>query len=467
MKIPKQFIEFISLLLTLFLLLTSCSSIYEHMPDTTENDGEIDLSEEYFTTGQVVCGSSANLGVIYEGQWVYVESTQIEVDGIKQNVAERLVKYNPVTDTVSSLCLNPNCFHSNEECMLCAPYAWIVAYFEIFGDWIMYTYRSVMRPDKEIDTQRTYLYNLKTGESRQLYARTKEGEVLTSQTGNFVMNGKIYTAVLEMDYTGQEEYNSNPHDTPFMPETRQYIEEYDPQTQKFERLFEVPNADYLLVGLTNKRFFFKDSVEITWSTDYQGKNLSEETNMPFDFWMVCDKYVYLAESPDYSKEGYNFRGYDLETDSLFIIDFGCQIRSALVDSRRLCFTTMSNIDEYKEFAKNTTAYVKNLYPDVIDPEKLAQMKTQVRNQLQYGGSFQIFVTDAMGENKQLVFEKDHVNFIPFRISGNYIFGTISYGDPNNNYQRIETDGEGRCALNLETGEITLIPQLEFYSDLQQ
>lgn len=466
MKDLKQLIEAVSLLLAV-LLLTSCSSIYEHMPETTGNYGEIDSSEEYFTTGQVVCGSSSNLGVIYEGQWVYVESTQIEVDGIKRNVAERLVKYNPATDTVSSLCLDPNCFHSNDECPLCAPYAWLVAYFEIFGDWIMYTYRSVVKSGKEIDTQRTYLYNLKTGESRQLYARTKENEVLLSQTGNFVMNGKIYTAVLEMDYTGQEEYESEPHEEPFVPETHQYLEEYDPQTQKFERLFEVPDCNYLLVGITNKRFFFKDSEGITWSTDYQGGNLTEEKNMPFDFWMVCDKYVYLAESPDYTKEGYNFRGYDLETDSMFNIDFGCQIRSALVDSRQLCFTTMSNIEEYKEFAKNTTAYVKKLYPDITDPEKLAELKSQVRNQIQYGGSFQIYVTDARGENKQLVFEKEHMMFTPFRISGNYIFGSISYGDPNNNYQRLDTDEDGRCVINLETGEITLIPYLELITDNYQ
>ena len=74
----------------------------------------------------------------------------------------------------------------------------------------------------------------------------------------------------------------------------------------------------------------------------------------------------------------------------------------------------------------------------------------------------MYLTDARGENRRLVFEGNHMSFIPQRISGNYIFGTISYGDPNNDFQRIDTDEDGRCVINIETGEITLIPTLELY-----
>ena len=60
-----------------------------------------------------------------------------------------------------------------------------------------------------------------------------------------------------------------------------------------------------------------------------------------------------------------------------------------------------------------------------------------------------------------------MNFIPLRISGDYLFGYVSYGDPNNNFAVTYPGNNGRCAINLETGEITLIPQLEIYLDSQQ
>ena len=73
----------------------------------------------------------------------------------------------------------------------------------------------------------------------------------------------------------------------------------------------------------------------------------------------------------------------------------------------------------------------------------------------------VYIIDLRGENKQLVFEKDNISFSPERIYGDYIFGSITYGDPNNNYQKMERDDDGRCVINLKTGEITSIPQLEY------
>ena len=320
--------------------------------------------------------------------------------------------------------------------------------------------------DEEIDTKRTYLYNLKTGESRELHARSKEGMLLSKTTTNYVMDGKIYATRLELDYTGEEEFNSSPHEGEFVPETRQFIEVYDPETQEVERICEIPNY-YLLVGLTNKRFFFKDKDGVTWSSNHKGENITEEKNMDFDFIMVCGKYLYPPEEFDYKKVGYNIRGYDLETDSSFPIDFGMVINAALVDSGRLCFTTNSNIDEYKEFNKNSGEYVRKLYPEASERQEILNLKSKIRDKLLYSGTFQMYVTDARGENRKLVYEGEHMNFSPLRMFGNYIFGSVSYGDPNNDFRKINTPDDGRCVINLETGEITPIPYLDTITDNQQ
>ena len=456
MKTEKSLIKLLSLMCLLSFVLSACSPVYEHMPETTDLENTEFDSEEYFSKGEVVCISSANLGIVYEGQWIYVESA------LENDIqVQRLVKYNPITNTVSSVCLNPTCLHSNEECKLCAPSMWLFTYFAIFGNWVMYTYSDVFADKDEFETKKTYLYNLKTGELRELHARSKEGLLLSKTTTNYVMDGKIYSTLLELDYTGEEEYNSKHDDDGFIPETHQFLEVYDPETQKVERLCEIPN-NFLFIGITNKRFFFKDPEGLVWSSNYKGENITNEKNMNFDLFMVCGKYVYPAEDFDYNETGYNIQGYDLETDSLFNIDFGMQIGTALVDSGMLCFTTLSNIDEYKEYLKNPSAYLSKHYPDVTDRGQILTLKSKIRNKFLYSGTFQMYLTDARGENRRLVFEGNHMSFIPQRISGNYIFGTISYGDPNNDFQRIDTDEDGRCVINIETGEITLIPTLELY-----
>ncbi len=57
-----------------------------------------------------------------------------------------------------------------------------------------------------------------------------------------------------------------------------------------------------------------------------------------------------------------------------------------------------------------------------------------------------------------------MNFSPKRIVGNYIFGTLSYGDPNNNYLVTYPGFNGMASINIETGEIDLVPMLEIVNN---
>ena len=459
---------FLCLICAFSFLFTSCSSIYEHMPDTTEPEITIEPSDEYFTKGEIISGAAALLGVDYKGQWIYVEQAKFlyqkdnpdtPFDDTRYREMERLVKYNPVTKTVSSLCLDPNCMHSSEDCLFCAPHTWLVSYFEILGDWIMYTFSDYFGDRTEVDLSRTYLYNLQTGEMRQLHSNSKEGNLLRRTTTNYVMNGLIYSTILELDYSGEEEHKALNLPGDFVPETHQYIEVYDPVQNKTERLFEIP-ADEQLTGITNKRFIFVNKELEVWSTDYSGGNKKAEETIKFDLYMVTGKYAFPIQDCDYSKLGYNLKGYDLSTDSMFEVDFGGPIRNVSVDSGKLCYTTFSRIEEFREFTSDIDGYIKKNYPNVTDKAEKEALRMQIANEFQYSGKFQLYITDIKGGNQKLVFEGENMNFSPMRIVGNYIFGTLSYGDPNNNYLVTYPGFNGMASINIETGEIDLVPMLE-------
>lgn len=474
MKKTACFTRFFCLLFVLSMLLISCSSVYEHMPETTDAESFVNQTEEYFTTGNLISFTS-NLGIEYEGQWIYVEDVEVVVKEDNPNTSvydpytenhERLVKYNPATKTVSSLCLDPACLHSSEECPFFAPYIWMVSYYEVFGDWLIYTFGNYFADDNEWDTVRSYLYNLKTGERRQLQGHSKAGELMSWCTTKYVMNGKIYSTMLELDYSGEEEFKTLHPNEEFIPETHQYVDVYDPNTDAVERLCEISD-DLLMFCISNKRFFFKRSDNTYWSSDYNGENMKQENVLITDAIQLCGKYAYIIESEDFSetlKNGSKVRAYDLETDSIVTVSFNDKARNIMIDSGKIAYTTFSKIDDFKLFALDKTGYVKKLYPDETNAQKISQLTQQIRNSLQYDGTFQIYVTDALGNNKKLAFEGENMNIKPLRMVGNYLFGYVSYADPNNNFAVTYPGNGGRCALNLETGEITLIPQLELYLD---
>lgn len=466
----------IIMIIAFLLALPSCSPVYEHMPETKEGEhagSEIEkpLFDEYFTNGEVSFIASYNSGIAYQGQWVYVEKLKYCVkeddprtpyDDSMWSQMQRIVKYNPVTRTVSSLCKVPDCMHSTEECLFCAPNTWMVSKIEIFGDWLLYSFTDYFLPDPlEEDVSRTYLYNLKTGEIRQLSKQTVDKYIVTMLSQARFMNGKIYSVWSMLDYTEKEEYEAAGNEDDFVPPTRRFVRVYDPETEKTEQLFEIPE-DMDLVSMTNKRFIFADSEINYWSCDYYGNNLKREETIDFPPIMTCGQYAYIAEEIDYKEVGYNIRRYDLETDSISNIDFGCQISNLQIDSGKLVYTTLSNIDEFRAFYKNRLQYIKDKYPEITDQDEIQKKMLQILRSLEYGGTCQVYVTDASGENQKLVFEGENMKLQAKRICGDYLLAHVSYADPNKDFEITVPGNDGLCALNLETGEITLIPTLELY-----
>lgn len=224
-------------------------------------------------------------------------------------------------------------------------------------------------------------------------------------------------------------------------------------------MFEVPE-NLALVGMTNKRFFFKaprpslmGPGEI-WTTDYSGGNLKLEDVLNYDLLKVRGTYAYAIND---LAEGNVMRVYDLETNSTFTIDMGGETNSLLFDSDHFGYVTTSNTAEWYEYIKNRTAYVKKLYPDVTDDNEIAKIKERLNIELLYKGEMKIYIGNERGEDMELVFEGTNMYFTPYRIVGDYLMGEVTYASATE-YKLLDTGGN--AALNLKTGEIVILPECQ-------
>ena len=206
----KNTIKLVSLFISLLLLFSSCQSVYDvplTPPETTANP-EIDLSEDYYTTGNPYRSGDAESGLLYEGCLIYIEKlTTTGVVGEKTSPegekkplygdveVHRIVKYNPVTGTVSSPCLNPSCNHSMESgCPMLLGVGMrsreSYAFHGLFGDWLIY---NKFGWDDEYGSLKTeIMYNLKTGEVRNKFVDDYGTQVVSTWQVGWYFDGKFY-----------------------------------------------------------------------------------------------------------------------------------------------------------------------------------------------------------------------------------------------------------------------------------
>ena len=217
----KNTIKLVSLLMSFLFIFTSCQAVYDvelTAPETTANFG-IDLSKEYYTTGMPYKTGDINSGLIYEGCLFFIEicttigvtGYHINPDGVKKDKygdieIARIVKYNPVTKTVSSPCLDPVCNHSLESgCPMLLGTGVenrnreIYIFQGIFGDWLVYM---KYNHDNEYgDVLTEIMYNLKTGEVRSLFNDNFGNEVVSKWRNGWYSDGKYYKINSVLDYS--------------------------------------------------------------------------------------------------------------------------------------------------------------------------------------------------------------------------------------------------------------------------
>ncbi|MBR6578041.1 MAG: hypothetical protein IKK74_03765 [Clostridia bacterium] len=302
-----------------------------------------------------------------------------------------LAAYDPADGTTKSICVDhPNCFASGKECPVGA-IGWKFTNIQVLDDWCLYRLEGGNKYDVEIR-----MYNMKTGESRVIMEDVENGNIVTYPLWCVEMNGKVYFNLWEVDKSTTKS-------------RREYISCYDPKTDTIEYLCDEPeNLD--TISISNKRIFYterlsttKDPAEV-WTTDHSGGNLKKEEVLNFDRMILSGTYAYDGKSVLETRN--TFRVYDFETDSISTVDFGAEIRYLLATSSKLCFV-------FEEDGK-------------------------------------VYISDPLGENRELVLDRPGLDFKPYDIIGDYIIGEVSLTHEMT---------PGTYALNIKTGELKAIPAI--------
>ena len=252
----KRLIKQITLIAACFLMLVAAiplvTTLVNKLPDyyapSASNDStseaeippEATLPEEYFNK---VYFATPNGVFEYEGQFVYY------VNDSEDQYYGNIVKYDPETDRVSSICLDASCSHTPGECILAVPGIeyWDINYMEVFGDWLIYNYTDIGGVSVEFGTT-VRLYNMKTGEAQIALETITTDNITKYCKGYLVMDDKVYLNIGEIS----EEQCS-------VSVNREYIVSYDPKTQETVYMCEEPEG-LGFIGISNKRFFFNKGV---------------------------------------------------------------------------------------------------------------------------------------------------------------------------------------------------------------
>ena len=302
-----------------------------------------------------------------------------------------LSAYDPADGTTKSICVDhPNCTASGEACPVCT-IGWKFTHIQVLDDWCLYRLEGGNKYDVEIR-----MYNMKTGESRSILEDVENGNIVTYPLWCVEMNGKVYFILCEVDKGTTKS-------------RREYISCYDPKTGTIEYLCDEPE-NLTTIGISNKRIFYTEKISVSndpaeiWSTDHSGGNLKKEDVLNFGAMVLSGTYAYDAVS--IMKTLNTFRVYDFETNLVSTIDLGAEIRYLLATSSKLCFV-------FEEDGK-------------------------------------VYISDPLGENRELVLDRPGLDFKPYDIVGDYIIGEVSLTDEMT---------PGTYALNIKTGELKAIPEL--------
>ncbi|MGM9641654.1 MAG: hypothetical protein ACI3XI_00450 [Eubacteriales bacterium] len=453
----KKIVRLVFLALTLCVCFTSCSGIYADLPSIeTPPTIEVDLNAEYFTTGSVYNKGNLAAGGFYDGYWIYREIQEYEYkykrpDGkimTLKSYMDRLVKVNAATGVVSSLCLDPVCNHSvGSGCLMICPELGDPVIQGFVGDNIIFTYGIY---DKVYGTiNQSYVYNLKTGEAKNIFAQNMEADLLTKYSSRYIFGDTYYVVKDILDYS-ETDYDPASGDplSDYEPKTVSILCEYDFKKDRVKELFEIP-AGYSLSIVSSKRFFFTAPEDGIYSCDRNGENMKKEDVLDFSPYVVCGTYAYKVE-----EKTQDMKIYDLRTNTM--TEFPNEVKSL-----EWCITDFgiikNDLSVRDELLKLDGSYkeLKKENPDLTPAEHL-----RMCNKLRCNGTTQIWRWSLDGSNPQKIFELEKGYVAILQGTKDYLYGYLRQPDPNNDYEEAPYENSGRVYINLKTGEITPVPYLE-------
>ncbi len=454
------------MILVLCMLLSSCSAVYI---DPGENSGQesSELEGEYFTNGSLYQKGNPLSGFFYEGCWIYIESQKtIGPSGFaikdgkeyiiyNEVTMKRIVKYNPHTGTISSPCLDPVCNHSFESgCLMLAPLSkdGRTVTFNIrtiIGDWMLIF--TQLTDDKYVTLNSTVCYNLKTGESKELFAEDLGESVMMRWTGGTYLGHKYYIVKQTLDYsdTGYTHGQDNHSVLDFEPKTKQILCEYDFDTDTTKELFEIPE-NFRLSDVSNKRFFFRDDMNEMYSCNYDGSNMSKEKYLDMQPENMVGSYGYLFTEID------GFTLFDLKTNEKkqVTVDYDEYYGAQLCEEGIL----LDHVTEYEKWKEHLalweelpSKYAQDL--NISLEEGYAKFDDEL-NEILFNGSSKVYMCDFDGENMRLIYEEENAVIRSWYASGNFLFAERSV---------LGEDGKKKtsdCVINMKTDEVTDLPLLD-------
>ena len=453
--------RFLCLLLGILMLLSSCQSVYDvelTAPETTANP-EIDLNSDYYTTGVPYRTGEISSGMLYEGCLIYIERcTTTGIVGEKTNpdgektpkygevLVDRIVKYNPVTGTVSSPCLDPTCNHSLEsDCPMLlgikSEEIELYSFRGIFGDWLIYVKSKV---SDEYGTMKTdIMYNLKTGECRNVFVNDYGKEVVSKWLNGWYFDGKYYNVNSVMDYsnTGYKP-GSGQRLSDFEPVTKQYLYEYDFETNTSKMLFEI-FEEWNTFLVTKEKFYVQKN---DGKAFYLSKDGTEKTPTPkITASNFVGTYAIL-----YNPNG--FTVYNMKNDETKDVVWDHTVVGRMcVTEKGILYAHQTKYDEWDNFS---VADYRKEHPNASS--------TDINNaarKILASGTAQIWQCGYMGEDNHVIFELAAGRIEVIAAYGDYVFAKVSKYDTDTG-EYLEGYNNKTCSINVKTGEITPIPQLD-------
>ena len=454
----KNTIKLVSLLISFLFIFTSCQAVYDvelTAPETTANP-EIDLSEEYYTIGTPYHTGDIYKGVLYEGCLLFIESittTGITGYSVSGGVTkymygeveiERIAKYNPVTGTVSSPCLDPVCNHSLEsDCiMLISDGIGETVRCKIkgiFGDWFVFLKQETDQRYSVLNTE--VMYNLKTGEARSVYVDDLGRDFLTRWSGGLYFEGKYYNIKCVMDYSNTG-YTIGMKYSDYDPVTRRYLYEYDFETDTTKELFEI-GSEWGLGRVSNKRFYFRRGDGTCVSLKKDGTDERNETSMLTS--NVVGTYTVYYES-----NGYKI--HDLKSDEITEVVYDYPLENVVTVTEKGVLSTFQT--QYSQWRWFSAKEYRNQHPNATSEEV-----NNAARKILAAGVAQIWQCDYTGDNNHIIFELPAADIEIISAYGDYVFAYVSKFNTETG-EHLEGYRRRACCINIVTGEVTPIPELD-------
>ena len=140
--------------------------------------------------------------------------------------------------------------------------------------------------------------------------------------------------------------------------------------------------------------------------------------------------------------------YDLRTNTHKVIETPYNYAWYYVTDEGIVLSTFADDEKYAE-----------VYASPLKKTDFLAWDTECRKTRAESTAL-VYLLDFDGSNPRLIFEKEKVEIQAMDYSGKYLFGYAYYYDPENSYEQVKMENDGRALINIETGEITMIPLLE-------